>query len=41
MGVLRHADAGYREATEFAAAHGPRVPHLTARTEPESGPPGS
>jgi len=41
MGVLRHADAGYREATEFAAAHGPRVPHLTAPTEPESGPPGS
>jgi urocanate hydratase len=41
MGVLRHADAGYREATEFAAAHGPRVPHLSNQTEPELGPPGS
>jgi urocanate hydratase len=28
MGVLRHADAGYAEALDFAAAHGPRVPHL-------------
>jgi urocanate hydratase len=27
MGVLRHADAGYPEALDFAAAHGPRVPH--------------
>ncbi|HEY2748761.1 MAG TPA: urocanate hydratase [Polyangia bacterium] len=27
MGVLRHADAGYKEALDFAAAHGPRVPH--------------
>jgi urocanate hydratase len=27
MGVLRHADAGYPEATSFAAQHGPRVPH--------------
>ena len=27
MGVLRHADAGYREALDFSAAHGPRVPH--------------
>ena len=27
MGVMRHADAGYSEAIEFAAAHGPRVPH--------------
>ncbi|GAA2171330.1 urocanate hydratase [Agrococcus versicolor] len=26
MGVLRHADAGYDEATEFALAHGIRVP---------------
>jgi urocanate hydratase len=28
MGVLRHADAGYTEALEFSAAHGPRVPHV-------------
>ena len=28
MGVLRHADAGYSEAIEFAGAHGPRIPHL-------------
>jgi urocanate hydratase len=28
MGVLRHADAGYPEAIEFARAQGPRVPHL-------------
>ena len=27
LGVLRHADAGYPEALDFAAAHGPRVPH--------------
>lgn len=32
MGVLRHADAGYEEAITFAAAHGPRVPHLTTQT---------
>ncbi|HNI60945.1 MAG TPA: urocanate hydratase, partial [Pseudomonadota bacterium] len=34
MGVLRHADAGYHEAIDFAAAHGPRVPHLTQPIEP-------
>jgi len=28
MGVLRHADAGYKEALDFSAAHGPRVPHV-------------
>jgi urocanate hydratase len=28
MGVLRHADAGYPEALEFSAEHGPRVPHV-------------
>jgi urocanate hydratase len=28
MGVLRHADAGYREALDFSTAHGPRVPHV-------------
>ncbi|MGZ3439397.1 MAG: urocanate hydratase [Polyangia bacterium] len=28
MGVLRHADAGYPEALAFAAANGPRVPHV-------------
>ncbi|HXU72157.1 MAG TPA: urocanate hydratase [Polyangia bacterium] len=28
MGVLRHADAGYQEALDFSAAHGPRVPHV-------------
>jgi urocanate hydratase len=27
MGVLRHADAGYPEATDFAREHGVRVPH--------------
>ena len=41
MGVLRHADAGYREAVDFAAAHGPRVPHLTPRNEPAPGSPGT
>ena len=28
MGVLRHVDAGYPEATTFARRHGPRAPHL-------------
>jgi urocanate hydratase len=28
MGVLRHADAGYTEALDFSAEHGPRVPHV-------------
>ena len=28
LGVLRHADAGYPEAIEFARVNGPRVPHL-------------
>jgi urocanate hydratase len=28
MGVLRHVDAGYPEAIEFARRHGPRAPHL-------------
>lgn len=37
MGVLRHADAGYREAIDFAAEHGPRVPHLVSKPEPSSG----
>jgi urocanate hydratase len=27
MGVIRHADAGYAEAIQFAEAHGVRVPH--------------
>jgi urocanate hydratase len=26
MGVVRHADAGYPQAIEFAKAHGIRVP---------------
>jgi urocanate hydratase len=26
MGVVRHADAGYREATRFAARHGVQIP---------------
>jgi urocanate hydratase len=30
MGVLRHADAGYPEAVEFARAHGVQVPMLGA-----------
>ncbi|MFO0576927.1 MAG: urocanate hydratase [Polyangia bacterium] len=36
MGVLRHADAGYREAIDFAAEHGPRIPHILgpARRDP-------
>ena len=36
MGVLRHADAGYREALDFAAEHGPRIPHISgpARRDP-------
>ena len=33
MGVLRHADAGYPEALQFADAHGPRVPHRHARRD--------
>ena len=28
MGVIRHADAGYEAAVEFAAEHGLRVPML-------------
>lgn len=27
MGVIRHADAGYERATEFAEERGVRVPH--------------
>jgi urocanate hydratase len=27
MGVIRHADAGYEEASDFAAKHGVHVPH--------------
>ena len=27
LGVLRHVDAGYPEATSFSDEHGPRVPH--------------
>ncbi|MGH7293618.1 MAG: urocanate hydratase, partial [Polyangiaceae bacterium] len=27
MGVIRHADAGYTEASDFARAHGVHVPH--------------
>src|ERR1019366_919485 len=27
MGVIRHADAGYAESTEFARARGVHVPH--------------
>jgi urocanate hydratase len=27
MGVIRHADAGYEVATDFAASHGVHVPH--------------
>jgi urocanate hydratase len=33
MGVLRHADAGYPEALQFADAHGPRVPHRHHRRD--------
>lgn len=32
-GVLRHADAGYPEAVDFARAHGVDVPHDRALTE--------
>ncbi|TVR03457.1 MAG: urocanate hydratase [Deltaproteobacteria bacterium] len=32
MGVLRHADAGYDNATRFARQHGIRVPHLEEET---------
>jgi urocanate hydratase len=28
MGVLRHADAGYKEALDFSREHGPRIPHV-------------
>jgi urocanate hydratase len=28
MGIVRHADAGYKEAIAFAHAHGVHVPHL-------------
>ncbi|HNN94731.1 MAG TPA: urocanate hydratase [Pseudomonadota bacterium] len=33
MGVLRHADAGYPEALQFADAHGPRLPHRHHRRD--------
>jgi urocanate hydratase len=29
MGVARHADAGYSEATEFAKRHGVKIPMMT------------
>jgi len=43
MGVLRHADAGYPQACEFASKHGPRVPHLEppARAPGQGPAPGS
>jgi urocanate hydratase len=28
MGIVRHADAGYREAIAFADARGVHIPHL-------------
>jgi urocanate hydratase len=31
MGVIRHADAGYKEAIDCAKANGIRVPHLAAK----------
>jgi len=27
MGIVRHADAGYEAAIDFAAAHGVHIPH--------------
>jgi len=30
MGIIRHADAGYEKAQDFAREHGVRVPHLDA-----------
>ncbi|GAA4233730.1 urocanate hydratase [Actinomadura meridiana] len=35
-GVVRHADAGYQRAVEFAAEQGIRMPSLDAATEEES-----
>jgi urocanate hydratase len=31
MGIVRHVDAGYVQATEFALEHGVKVPMLPAR----------
>jgi urocanate hydratase len=31
MGVVRHADAGYEEAIEFADSHGVHIPHRAAK----------
>jgi urocanate hydratase len=36
MGVVRHADAGYEKAIEFAGTHGVRVPMREAGREGES-----
>ncbi|MCB9750375.1 MAG: urocanate hydratase [Myxococcales bacterium] len=37
MGVVRHVDAGYDEATSFAREHGVRVPGRTALTDDDGG----
>jgi urocanate hydratase len=38
MGIVRHVDAGYEEATEFAAQHGVRVPAIEIGKVPDSWP---
>jgi urocanate hydratase len=38
MGIVRHVDAGYEEATEFAEQHGVRVPAIEVGKVPDSWP---
>ncbi|PRP93278.1 Urocanate hydratase [Enhygromyxa salina] len=36
MGIVRHVDAGYEEALEFAKRYGVKIPGVTVATEPVS-----
>jgi urocanate hydratase len=38
MGIVRHVDAGYEEATEFAERTGVRVPAIEVGAVPDSWP---
>jgi urocanate hydratase len=39
MGIVRHVDAGYDEAIEFAQRYGVRVPAIELGKVPDSWPP--
>jgi urocanate hydratase len=36
MGIVRHVDAGYEDAIEFAKRYGVKIPGTTVHTEPVS-----